>query len=65
MGTVSPLHYANGGPPVVIKCASCGTELGNERAVANTPAGPRFFCKQEPGDSPEYSCYLQWKRSRH
>lgn len=65
MGTVEPLRHVNGGEPHVTKCANCGTPLGNERAVASTPGGPRFFCKHEPGDAPEYSCYLQWQRSRH
>lgn len=60
-GTVTPLHQVNGG---TITCQQCGMELGDERAVANTPFGPRFFCKMENGDNPEYSCYTVWRRSR-
>lgn len=44
------------------KCANCGTNLGNERAAANTAAGTKFFCKQERGDNPQDSCYLTWAR---
>ena len=66
MGTVSALHHVNGGEPEVgVQCAFCQTLLGNERAVANTPGGVKFFCKMEPGDQPENSCFLQWKMRRH
>ncbi len=65
MAEPTPLHYANGGNPMAAHCANCGVLLGTERAVASTVGGPRFFCKYEPGDNPEYSCYNQWKRSRH
>lgn len=69
MGTVSALHHVNGGTPSdepnAKQCSNCNTWLGKERAVANTPQGPRFFCKMEPGDKPEDSCYLQWKMRRN
>lgn len=61
----TPLHYVNGGAPQIIQCGHCGTVLGNERAVASTPGGTKFFCKMEPEDNPNDSCYLQWKRRRH
>lgn len=65
MGTVSALHHVNGGEPQAIQCANCHTYLGDERAVAHTHAGVKFFCKQEQGDKPEDSCYLQWRRRTH
>ncbi len=61
MGT---LHYVNGGLPQVSLCHQCGTVLENEKAVANTPAGPKYFCKMEPNTNPFDSCYNQWRR-RH
>lgn len=61
----TPLHHVNGGAPLGgYQCTNCGTNLGNERAVASTPSGAKFFCKQESGDNPQDSCYLQWRR-RH
>lgn len=71
MATVTPLHHVNGGDrreadeTDAKQCANCGTWLGNERAVANTPGGVKFFCKMEPGDNPADSCFLQWKMRRH
>ncbi len=63
-----PLHHVNGGhreAPLEICCSNCGTTLGNERAVASSPTGTKYFCKQEPGDNPHDSCYLQWRRRHH
>ena len=69
MGTVSQLHHVNGGTPSdetdAKQCANCNAWLGQERAVASSPGGTRFFCKQEPGDQPQDSCYLQWRRRQH
>lgn len=59
-GTVTPLHQVNGG---TIHCSNCGEELGAERCVSNTSAGPRFFCKGDP-EKPEISCFISW-RQRH
>lgn len=62
----TPLHHVNGGEPALgVQCANCSTWLGAERAVAHTHAGPKFFCKMEPGDNPQDSCYLQWKLKHH
>ncbi len=63
----TPLYHVNGGEPQPdgVKCANCGTWLGTERAVASSPSGTKFFCKQEPGDKLEDSCYLQWRRRHH
>lgn len=62
----TPLYHVNGGQPAIITCANCGAQLhdGNDRACANTPGGPRFFCKADP-EHPQDSCYLQWKARRH
>lgn len=62
MPEVQELRHVNGG---VITCASCGTMLGDERAVATTPGGVKFFCRMEPDSNPEDSCYLTWRRLRH
>ena len=60
------LHHVNGGEPEVgVQCAQCGAWLGDQRAVASTPGGVKFFCKMESGDKPQDSCYLQWKMRRH
>lgn len=56
-------HHFNGGPEIV-HCANCGTALGDERAVASSPGGVRFFCKQDP-EQPANSCYLSWRRQHH
>lgn len=61
----TPLRHVNGGEPAALQCSNCGTYLGDERAVASTPGGAKFFCKMEPDDKPEDSCYLQWMRRRH
>jgi hypothetical protein len=58
------LHHVNGGSPHVLTCHHCTTTLGDERAVANTPSGPKYFCKMESGSNPFDSCYNQWRR-RH
>lgn len=58
----TPLHYVNGGEPSVTQCAECGVLLGDHRAVAQTNAGTKFFCKLEQGDDPEGSCFNQWSR---
>lgn len=65
MVQATPLHHVNGGQPMAIQCANCNTFLGNERAIANTPGGVKFFCKMESDDKPEDSCYLQWKMRHH
>ncbi len=44
-----------------ITCHYCHAPLGEERAVANTRDGPRWFCKSD-SENPQDSCYLQWKR---
>lgn len=60
------LLHVNGGEPHVTKCATCGTTLGDDRASPRCPDGRvRFFCVPERGDDPQYSCYVQWIRSRH
>lgn len=64
MGTVHELPYVNGGPPEQLKCHYCKYPLGNERAVANTPSGPRYFCLADP-EHPLDSCYLQYRRRHH
>lgn len=64
MGTVHQFNYVNGGEPAVIKCHHCHSTLGNERAVASTPGGPRYFCIADP-EHPQDSCYLQYRRLRH
>jgi hypothetical protein len=43
------------------RCFFCGLLLGNKRCAANTPVGPRWFCKQEPRSNPLESCYQDWK----
>lgn len=64
----TPLYRVNGksegDETDAVQCYNCGAWLGHERAVAHTPAGPKFFCKMDPGDDPQYSCYLQWKTRR-
>lgn len=67
MVQLTPLFHVNGGEPKPegVQCAHCGTWLGSERAIANTPGGPRFFCKMEPEDNPQDSCYLQWRLLRN
>lgn len=59
MSTVQELRHVNGG---VIQCANCLAYLGNQRAIATTEHGVKFFCKMEPDDQPTESCYLQWRR---
>jgi hypothetical protein len=70
------LHHLNGGATQVLTCHHCTSVLEDERAVANTPAGPRYFCKADPehplstaatssieGGSIEQTCYCgknQW-----
>lgn len=62
---IHPLPYVNG-LPEPLHCAQCGTELGNERAAARDASGrTKFFCKQEPGENPQDSCYLQWRMRHH
>ena len=65
MVQATPLHHVNGCEPKAIQCANCHTYLGDERAVAHTPSGVQFFCKMEPDDRVEDSCYLQWKIRHH
>lgn len=65
MVEATPLHYVNGGMPQAPVCSHCGTALEYDRAVAQTPGGVKFFCKMEPGDKVEDSCYLRWKIRRH
>ena len=66
MATVTSLHQVNGGnADQAVQCANCGAWLGNERAVASFPSGPKFFCKQEQGDKLEDSCYLAYRRKFH
>lgn len=61
-----PIVHSNGGEPMKIICAACGTELGNQRAASRCLDGKvRFFCVPERDDPSEYSCYVQWTRSRH
>lgn len=64
MGTVSPLHKVNGDSPP-LQCGNCAAFLGDVRAVAHTRGGVKFFCKQEPEDKPEDSCFLQWARRQN
>ena len=45
MGT---LQHINAGEPHLLTCHCCTSVLGDERAVANTPSGPRYFCKADP-----------------
>lgn len=59
MGTVQVLHHINGG---AIQCGFCQTYLGDVRAVASINGMVVFFCKAEPDDKPEDSCYLQYRR---
>lgn len=60
------LEHVNGGEPVIVKCAQCGTELGKEKAAPRCPDGKvRFFCVPVRGDLPEYACFSQYVRSRH
>lgn len=66
----TPLYHVNGGKHLSdetdgVQCAQCSAWLGQVRAVASTPSGTKFFCKMEPGDKAEDSCYLQWKMRRH
>lgn len=61
----TPLHYVNGGEPQVIACANCNAPLGDERAVAHTPGGVKFFCKMGEDEKVEDSCFLRWKMRRH
>ena len=56
------LRHVNG--RYTIQCANCGTELGDDRAVANMGRGLKFFCRMSVGDGPEDSCYLNWQRRR-
>lgn len=60
------LHYANGGQPLVVTCASCGTDLTGiqERAIAHTLGGIKFFCRADP-DYPQDSCYSTYRRMHH
>jgi hypothetical protein len=54
------LHHLNGGATQVLTCHHhCTSVLEDERVVANTPAGPRYFCKTDP-EHPLDSCYLQY-----
>jgi hypothetical protein len=43
-------------------CFNCFNPLGSQRCAANTPIGPRWFCKQEPRSNPSDSCYQSWRR---
>jgi hypothetical protein len=52
MVQATPLHHVNGGDPLALLCTNCGNTLGNDRAAANTPLGPRWSCKQEDGATP-------------
>lgn len=66
----TPLRHVNGGEPLPegAQCANCGAWLGSERAVASSPGGTKFFCKQDPEDVREGrldSCYLQWRRKQN
>lgn len=65
MVQATPLHHVNGGEHTQVTCTQCGTLLGSERAVASSASGTKFFCKQEHGDNPNDSCYLQWRRRHH
>jgi hypothetical protein len=42
------LHHLNGGTPQIPTCHYCTIVLGDERAVANTPSGPRYFAGPTP-----------------
>jgi hypothetical protein len=54
------LHHLNGGTPQIPTCHYCTIVLGDQRAVANTPSGPRYFCRADP-EHPLNSCYLQYR----
>lgn len=58
MGTVTIM---NGNEPLSVSCHNCGEALWQEKAVASTPAGTRYFCKADP-EHPQDSCYLQYRR---
>src|SRR5262245_24133947 len=43
------------------RCYNCGKSLGGQRCAGNTPQGPKWFCRQEPGSDPFESCYSHWR----
>jgi hypothetical protein len=59
MGIVQALHRLNGER---VQCASCGAELGDDRAAANTAHGIKFFCRQLERSNPNDSCFLNWRK---
>lgn len=72
MVQATPLFHVNGHSAsdtmTGVQCANCNAWLGKERAVASSPGGTKFFCKQDPEDVQEGridSCYLQWRRRHH
>lgn len=58
MGTI---EYLNEGDPLVVYCHFCGAQLRDDRAVARTPGGVKFFCRASE-EQPLDSCYNSWRR---
>ncbi len=53
------LHQTNRGDIEVPVCHYCSSPLEGERAVANTPSGPKYFCRSD-SEHPLESCYRQY-----
>jgi hypothetical protein len=56
------LHQTNGGAIEVPVCHYCSSPLEGQRAVANTPSGPKYFCRSD-SEHPLDSCYRQYRRA--
>ena len=54
-------HQMNRGAIAVPVCQYCSSPLEGERAVANTPSGPKYFRRSDP-EHPLESCYRQYRR---
>jgi len=55
------LHQTNRGTIEVPVCHYCSSPLEGERAIANTPSGPKYFCRSD-SEHPLESCYRQYRR---
>jgi hypothetical protein len=54
-------HHVNQGAIELPACHYCSSPIEGERAAANTPSGPRYFCKADP-EQLHNSCYLQYRK---
>src|SRR5713101_5765593 len=52
-------YQTNRGAIEVALCHYCSSPPEGERAVANTPSGPKYFCRSD-SEHPLESCYRQY-----